>query len=247
MLEFGTTHAIRDVAISVLDFPFPLTLPSEILLGKELRIMALPAKSWPRASYDWITWLDRLSLHFQEHWESLGIAQFIKLTKVSITLDLDLTSTALRFWSKDLNSFIFSFGPASITLRDISIFTGFPVEGLEVVCLLDVHDPSLPRLEVSSTSQTSYSSALRKWRTSTGVPSTTEHIEFMWVLICHFLFFPQSGKPSMEYLPLARALAIGRPYALGTNILASVYQSMGKYGSELPYLRVGGALWFVYI
>ena len=51
----------------------------------------------------------------------------------------------------------------------------------------------------------------------------------------------------MEYLPLARALAIGRPYALGIILLASLYQSMGKYVSELPYPRVGGALWFVKI
>ena len=114
--------------------------------------MALPAKSWPRASEDWITWVDRLSPHFKGHWESLGIAQFIKLTKVSITLDLDLMTTTLRFWSKDLNSFIFPFGHTSITFRDISIFTELPIEGSKAVCLLDVHDPSLPHLEVSSTS-----------------------------------------------------------------------------------------------
>ena len=110
-----------------------------------------------------ITQVDRPSPHFQEHWESLGIAQSIKLIKVSVTLDLDLMSIALRFWSKGLNSFLFPFGPASTTMRDISILTGLLVEGLEVVCLLDVHDPSLPHLEVSSTSQTSYSSAIRKW------------------------------------------------------------------------------------
>ena len=51
----------------------------------------------------------------------------------------------------------------------------------------------------------------------------------------------------MEYLPLARALIIGQPYALGTILLASLYQSMGKYVSELPYQRVEGALWFVHI
>ena len=71
---------------------------------------------------------------------------------MSVNLDLDMMSTALRFWSKDLNSFVFPFGPASITLKDISIFTGLHVEGLEAVCLLDVHDPSLPHLKVSSTS-----------------------------------------------------------------------------------------------
>ena len=173
LLEFGTAHAIGDMTIFVPAFPFPLTSPSETLLGKELRTMVLLAKSWPRAFEDWITWVDRLSPRFWEHWESLGIVQFIKLTKVSITLDLDLMSIALRFLSKDLNSFIFPFGPASITLREISIFTRLSVEGSKVVCLLDVHDLLLHHLEVSSTSQTSYSSAIWKWLTSIRVPSTT--------------------------------------------------------------------------
>ena len=127
---------------------------------------------------------------------------------MSITLDLNLMSIAFKFWSKDLNSFIFPFGPASITLRDISIFTGYLIEGSKVVCLLDVHDLLLPHLDVCSTSQTSYSSTIRKWQTSTGVPFTIEHIEFIWVLLCRFVFFPHSGKPSMKYLPLAKALAI---------------------------------------
>ena len=152
LLEFGTTHADGDVSIPTPTFPFPLTSPSETLIGKELRPMALPAKPWPMAYEDWITWVDRLSPYFQEHWESLGITQFIKLTKVSVTLDLDLMRNALRFWPKELNSFLFPFGPASITIGDISILTGLPVEGSEVVCLIDVHGPSLPHLEVSSTS-----------------------------------------------------------------------------------------------
>ena len=82
---------------------------------------------------------------------------------MSVTLDLELMSIALRFWPKGLNSFIFHFGPTSITMRDIPIFTGLLVEGSEAVCLLDVYDPSLPHLESSSTSQTSYSIAIQKW------------------------------------------------------------------------------------
>ena len=49
----------------------------------------------------------------------------------------------------------------------------------------------------------------------------------------------------MEYLPLARALAIGRPYALGAIFMASLYQAIGKYVTELPYHMEGEALWFV--
>ena len=46
---------------------------------------------------------------------------------------------------------------------------------------------------------------------------------------------------------MARALAIGRPYALGTIFLASLYQAMGKYVTKIPYHKVGGAIWFVHI
>ena len=135
---------------SSLSFSFNFTIKDTS--WKRTTLMALPAKSWPWASDYWITWVDMISPHFQGHWESLGIAQFIKLTNASVTLDLDLLSIALRVWYKGLNSFILPFGLTSITLRDISIFTRLPVESLEVVCLLDVHDPLLPHLEVSSTS-----------------------------------------------------------------------------------------------
>ena len=51
----------------------------------------------------------------------------------------------------------------------------------------------------------------------------------------------------MEYLPLAKALAIRRPYALGTIFLSYLYQDIGKYVTEVPYHKVGEALWFVQI
>ena len=131
---------------------------------------------------------------------------------MSVTLDLDLMSTALRFWSKGLNSFLFFFSPASITMRDISILTMLPIEGSEAVCLLDVHNPSLPHLEVSSTSQTFYSSTIWKWQTFTRVPSTTKHIEFLRVL-CRFVFFPIQVS-----LRWSIFLWLG-PFPLGDSIL----------------------------
>ena len=77
--------------------------------------------------------------------------------------------------------------------------------------------------------------------------SITEHVEFLWVLLCRYVFFSTYGKPEpgMEYLPLAKSLALGRPYALSVILLASVYQAMSKYVSNEPYHRVGDILWFV--
>ena len=49
------------------------------------------------------------------------------------------------------------------------------------------------------------------------------------------VFFPNFGKPAIGYLPLAKTLALlaktlalGQPYALGTLLLASVYKAMSK-------------------
>ena len=72
-----------------------------------------------------------------------------------------------------------------------------------------------------------------------------KHVEFLWVLLCRYVFFPSSRKPTMEYLPLAKTLALGWPNALGTLLLASVYQAMSKYAYDKPYHKVGGALWFI--
>ena len=86
----------------------------------------------------------------------MGIEQFIHLTIVNTSLDVELMSVALKLWSKSINSFIHPFSPISITLRDITILTGLPIRGADALCLFDIQDSSLPAIEVSSTTQTSY-------------------------------------------------------------------------------------------
>ena len=147
---------------------------------------------------------------------ALGIERFIHLTTVNTSLDVDLMSVALKFWSNSINSFLLPFGPISITLRDITILMGLPIRGADALCLLNIQDSSVPAIEVSSTTQTSYYVVIRKWHDVIRVPLTVEHVEFLWVLLCQYVFFPSSGKPTMKYLPLAKKLALGRPYALGT-------------------------------
>ena len=46
----------------------------------------------------------------------------------------------------------------------------------------------------------------------------------------------------MEYLSLAKILALDRSCALGSLLSASVYQAMSKYVFDEPYHRVGSAL-----
>ena len=116
-----------------------------------------------------------------------------------------------------------------------------------MLCILDVQDSSLPAIEVSSTTQTLYSTTIQKWHDVTRIPLTVEHVEFLQVLLCKYVFFHYFGKLAMEYLPLAKTLALGWLYALGTLLLASVFQAMSKYVYDEPYHKIGGALWFVHM
>ena len=108
------------------------------------------------------------------------------------------------------------FGPIYITFRHITILTGLPIQGADALCILDVQDSSLPAIEVSSTTQTLYSTIIQKWHDVTRIPLIVEHVEFLWILLCKYVFFHYSGKPAMAYLPLAKKLALGLLYALGT-------------------------------
>ena len=120
-----------------------------------------------------------MSLHFREHWASLGIEEFVGRIIVNTSLDMELMSVVLKFWSKSINSFLLLFGPVFITLRDITILTRLPIQGVDALCLLDAQDSFLPSIEFSSTTQTSYSSNIQKWYDATKTPSTVEHVEFL--------------------------------------------------------------------
>ena len=92
----------------------------------------------------------------------LGIERFIHLTIVNTSLNVELMSVALKFKSKSINYFLLPFGPIYITLRDITILKGLPIRGVDALCLLDIQDSSLLAIEVSSTTQTSYSATYLK-------------------------------------------------------------------------------------
>lgn len=79
------------------------------------------------------------------------------------------------------------------------------------------------RVSISSQEFTSYASAsvAKKDYNLVSVPTVTEHILFLWVLVCKFIFSPAGGKPTMEYHhTLARSLAIGPSFALAWYLVA---------------------------
>lgn len=69
---------------------------------------------------------------------------------------------------------------------------------------------------------------------------------FLWCMVCKFITCPISARPSMEYLPLAHLLASGEKCALGSILLASVYQCLaGITHQDFRLFKGSGPLWVV--
>ena len=112
-----------------------------------------------------------------------------------------------------------------ITLHDVYYLTGLPILGFDIPCLIDPE--AFPSLTIKTKGISSFYQVITTWCYHTADPTLQEHVSFLWVLICRFIFCPASGKPSLEHLTLARALAAGNSYALGAIFLGSLLSQPG--------------------
>ena len=56
---------------------------------------------------------------------------------------------------------------------------------------------------------------------------------------------PISGKPAVEYITLARAVASRKFFALGIILLGLTFISLNFYHDHKPFSKFGGSLWLV--
>ncbi|XP_075496156.1 uncharacterized protein LOC142533314 [Primulina tabacum] len=227
---------------------FPLsTLESDVLL---LNRAVAPLfefakfKSLPRGDANWNIWIDRLKKFDGDIWRKQGLYQFIQMSTIDRTFNLDLIEGAIRLWALPCNSFILPCGPMSVTLLDVLHLTGLPLIGNEFASLVDTQE--LPQLPEQYWNPSSYSQVIRSWSTLKRTsPISEERISFMWVLICKYLFCPSSGKPTMEYLALARSLSVGHVHGLGVMFLGSLYHWSNVAVNDAPLSKLSGAMWFL--
>ena len=125
----------------------------------------------------------------------------------------------------------------TITLLDVFILTGLPILEDDVVCLIE-ESFIIPKY------YNSYSSLINEARHSES--TFKEHVDFLWVLRCKYIFYLTSVKPILEYLPLAYALAKGKHYALGSILLRNLYFNLRRCLKE-PFGYINGGVWLLQI
>ncbi|WCJ40075.1 hypothetical protein M5689_021008 [Euphorbia peplus] len=133
----------------------------------------------------------------------------------------------------------------SITLRDILALTHLPIFGEEVPSL--ILTKAFPKfMSING----GYSSIINHFAVIKldGVNETDadyNHLHFVWVLLCKFVFFPNCGKPTLDILPLAKHLASGSSVALGKMLLGSIFHHLHETVTKDPFTKLGGCVWIV--
>ncbi|KAF2290123.1 hypothetical protein GH714_002774 [Hevea brasiliensis] len=130
----------------------------------------------------------------------------------------------------------------SVTLRDVAALNGLPI-----------HGEALPALAIDMASTqptgnfgTSFINFISLNARKDDIIDE-EHVLFLWGLIRKFIFCPSLSTPSLELLPIAKALADGIPLNLSEMLLGHLYSSLGSlirdnatsgYVQAIPYLPI---------
>ncbi|KAK4715256.1 hypothetical protein R3W88_013594 [Solanum pinnatisectum] len=175
-------------------------------------------KSWPTATEGWIRWVDRMEKVKGETWRTADIYDTIQLSKVNIPCDPDLLYAALCFWSTSGNAFHFNFGMMSPTVFDISALTGIRPHGEAISSVLDIQSPKREK------SKKIYYEKFIKVNTQREDITEEEHLAFLNMWLCKFVFCIGSSMVAKEYNNLAIALASGRKVSLAPFILSHLYR-----------------------
>lgn len=201
-------------------------------------------RSWPLANAEWVKWVRRVESTFAETWRSAGIFEAIQLSCVDISCDKALLSSALCFWSSAFNAFIFRFGMMSPTLLDLAALAGFRPHGIEMHPCAFTPPPTVALDFKFPKNQLSYNHFMEVNR-RTGPVDSREHITFLLMWLCKFVFCVASVKITKENTYIAEVLAEGRPLALGTFVLSRLYRGLHFITSNDMTVNVGGPFWLL--
>lgn len=201
-------------------------------------------RSWPLVTTEWVKWVRRVESSFGETWKSAGIFEAIQLSCIDISFDKALLSSALCFWSSAFNAFIFRFGMMSPTLLDLAALAGFRPHGIEMHASAFTPPPTVSLDLKFSKNGLSFNHFMEINRKS-GPVDSQEHISFLLMWLCKFVFCVASHKVTKEYIYIAEVLAEGRPLALGTFVLSRLYRGLHSITSNDMTVNVGGPFWLL--
>ncbi|KAF9601211.1 hypothetical protein IFM89_017396 [Coptis chinensis] len=180
----------------------------------------------------WKQWVDKLEPIYDPTWKKIGIYDSIFVSTYCFPIDKELVVGLAESWCPDANTFVFSWGEATMTLEDVSIIGGFPILGEPLTKpltgeLLKIEKKLLKGyqdLARSKAHKVSYSPWTKLFMGKNG---DLEHAAFLALWLSRFVV---PTKPiytiNKQVFPIAIHLSQAIQVALAPVVLASLYRDL---------------------
>ena len=218
---------------------------------------------WPSTNLDrsvnkvirapYTSWFDSQFAQHSAEWERMGVRQAIEITRVNMPIQWDFVISLVHFWNPQINAFVFPSGIVGISLVDVYVLLGLPVEG-DPLCVFDDPKPTSAGLRFPG-SFSSYGNMVETFRFiseksiadplaiyGTGWPQWSdeeqsrlltqaelthqEHRAFLLLWVSRYLTSNQSKGPKLGLLPLVDRLLDGHRVPLAEHLLGLLYNTI---------------------
>ncbi|KMS98432.1 hypothetical protein BVRB_4g091300 [Beta vulgaris subsp. vulgaris] len=205
---------------------------SDIFLQKNLQKWPIKVnfRGWRKPRQKWVNWVEKLSPKYAKIWELTGICGGILSSLHKIKPNPEIILALSEFWCSKTNTFIFPWGEATITLKDVNVLYGLPVLGETVNFSLfeasSKHmEEKLQQVKDDLSTRTNESKA---WITYFNQEKDEiEHVGFLAYWLSMFVFPDLNDRRVGKHVfSIAVHLARGEKIALAPAVLACLYQNL---------------------
>ena len=228
-----------------------VTVPNTPLLSE---IFSQNLKQWP-VNVDikglhvpqkrWEEWIDRMAGDYGALWKLTGICDAIISSRYEIRCNKDLLLGLVEFWCPEMNTFVFPWGEATVTLEDVMIIGGFstlgksvrrPLKGKLVKTEEEMNKKRLI-LSRNKSKEATHGCWIKHFMEE---ERDYEHVAFLSLWLSRYVFPSLPEKVvSKQVLPVAIHLSSKTRMALAPAVLASLYKNLTLLKNQAMSPREG--------
>ncbi|XP_023632928.1 uncharacterized protein LOC111828666 [Capsella rubella] len=194
---------------------------------------------WGSPSVNWIEWVNVMAELHETVWKKSGVYEAILASRYQIKRQDDLIMALVEKWCVETNTFVFSWGEATVTLEDMIVLGGLSVTGNSALAPIKREGMKVVEEKMKAAKRGIEANLEKKCGVSSWMKdmmnsgSEIEHEAFMVSWLSRFVF-PSSGDVLREKLfPAAIQLAQGVKLALAPAVLAGIYRDLGALKKHL--------------
>jgi len=201
-------------------------------------------RGWHNPNQEWNTWVQQMQQKYEYMWIKAGIDQAIKASTFLICRNDELILELAQRWCSKTNTFVFSWGEATITLEDLNVCWGYSVMGEPFSRPLVSDEEKEVEQELITVFRMFFKSKTKRadhnpWmKYFMSNESNVEHEAFLCCWLSRFVFPGRSYKSILKSVfPIAIQLARGTKLALAPVVLANIYRDLRLLNDKIRIVK----------